>query len=145
MTLTKKVYENGLNLEFNHPTYGVPYNISEAKLHVCYGATEEQALSGNKKIILSISSDSYRINSNTAATIVNAIGTPSCYFVIKTVLPADYDGAVFYSNVINSSLPPKKVTKNDGGFSYYVNEWYVTSQSATLKWKNPAVCDNIKV
>ena len=144
LNLIKTVDDSGLKLKFDHSTYGAPYNISEAKLHVCYGATEEQALSGNYKTVLPISEKSYIIDSTRATNIVNQIGTPSCYFVIKTVLPADYDGAVFYSNVINSSLPPKKVT-DPNVVSGKVNEWYVTSQSATLKWKNPAVCDNIKV
>ena len=145
LELEKTPNVSGLQLEINHTTYA-PYNIDGTNVYLCYGATEEQALQGNNYFTLTRTTKSYTVSSNVAANIVKKIGTPSCYFVLKTVPPtADYDGAVFYSNIINTSLPPEKVTKNDGGFSYYVNEWYVTPQSVTLKWKNPAVYDNIRI
>lgn len=129
-----------------------PYNAEGTKFYLCYGKTEEEALSGIYKIEQKNFQNYSRIFiSDTIHTnILNNIGTLDCYFTIQTQLPEQYDNAALYSNIINVSLPPKPVTKPDNvdkEFSYYwnVNECDVSPGSVTLRWKNPEIYDSVEI
>lgn len=172
-TLTINTQSNGKVVEFvySYKNNLAPYNNSNTtkKFYLCYGATEEEVLSGNYCIDITndVSTQTsgnivtctigYPFNSDTIKNIINTIGTPDCYFAIQTKLPdSPYNGADFYSNVVSYTLPPLPITPSTtytynslGGLNsrgyWKVNAADVSSEGITLKWTNPQVWDSIKI